>query len=158
MEFVAWIREKLGSDWIPRIYEDQVRPLRTRSVVLPVPERENFPELQQTLLGQEIKVGRRRISCPDVSMARYLAVFARLGCRKVAVPYDITEVPAAADRLEAAWARTIAEFEAASAEESPQVRGRRRALLIRTMRNEIRAIGAGEMMPLFDRSTRQRKC
>jgi hypothetical protein len=35
--------------------------------------------------------------------------------------------------------------------------GRTRAAVIRQMREEIRKIGAGEMMPLFNKPTRQRK-
>jgi hypothetical protein len=39
--------------------------------------------------------------------SRYLSVFARIGCRKVAVPYDISILPAIADELETCWHRML---------------------------------------------------
>ena len=65
--------------------------------------RENQAEIQYTLLGIELKVGKRRFACPDLATARYMRVFARIGCREFAVPYDITQISAAADELETSW-------------------------------------------------------
>jgi hypothetical protein len=56
-----------------------------------------------TLFGIELLVGKRRLICPDLATARYLSVFARLGCQQVAVPYDITRISRIADQLESAW-------------------------------------------------------
>src|SRR5690606_18750554 len=114
------------------------------------------PEILHTLLGVELKIGRRRIACPDLSTARYLRVFARLGCRKFAILYDISRIPAAADELESAWHRTMLNFNARTADAAPQTKGRLRAALIREIREELRRIGAGEKMPLFNKPTRRR--
>jgi hypothetical protein len=157
MESVNNIRSKLGSNWLPEIYRCEIRPLRTRSFKMDIPSRENAPVIADTLLGKEIKVGIKRIYCPDEPMARYLSIFAQLGCRDVAVPYDITKISVYTNMLEHAWQATISEIEAETAGMSPQGRGRVRAAVIRAMRDEIAKIGAGEAMPLFDRSTRQRK-
>jgi len=140
----------LGDDWLPSLYAAKVRSQRTRSYKLEVPKRENDPQIQYTLLGIELKVGRKRLSCPDLATARYLRVFARLGCTEFAVPYDISLLPAVADELETAWQRALVVLKKTKADES-------RSKLIKRMRDEVNAIGPGDAMPLFDRETKQRK-
>lgn len=157
MNLVTRIRAELGEQWIPQIYEDNVRPQRTRSFEFDIPERECSPEILHTLLGVELKIGKARVASPDLATARYLYVFARLGCQKVAVPYDITKLSGLADELETAWHKMLLLFERATATDSAQTKGRIRAALIRTIREEIHRIGAGELMPLFNKSTKQRK-
>lgn len=157
MNVIQQIRNELSAEWIPAIYADRIRPLRTRSFKLEIPERENDPVIQSTLLGTELRVGRRRIACPDINTARYLAVFAAIGCQNVAVPYDITQIGPLADELESALRLLIERIERERPLLTPQMYGRLRAALIRANRNEIKQIGAGEMMPLFDRSTKQRE-
>jgi hypothetical protein len=122
-----------------------------------IPERENQAEILHTLLGIELKVEKMRLSCPDLSTARFLRVFARIGCRDIAIPYNITEIAGVADKLDSAWHRTLLLFEEQVAgAASPQVKGKLRAALIKGIREEITSLGAGEMMPAFDRPTRQR--
>lgn len=155
MDVVLQIKDALRTEWIPNIYRE-IRAGRTRSYKMDIPRRENRAEILHTLLGIELKVGKMRLSCPDLSTARYLRVFARIGCREVAIPYNITEIPAMADRLESAWQRTLLLFEDSAQGRSPQVKGKMRAALIKSLRGEIEEAGAGEMMPAFDRETRQR--
>jgi hypothetical protein len=143
--------------WIPTIYEIKIRPQRTRAVKLELPEKENSPRILHTLLGIELQCGRIRTACPDLATARYLRVFARIGANSFAMPYDITKLSAIADELDSAWQRTILNIEHFTKSASPQMSGRTRAAVIRQMREEIRKIGAGEMMPLFNKPTRQRK-
>ena len=157
MDIIQQIRSNLSKDWISVIYEEQIRPMRTRSFKMEISERENAPAILHTLLGTELKVGRLRIHCPDLGTARYLLIFATLGCREIAVPYDITKVPAIADTLTTALDRIFEVFNTLTKKDSPQARGRMRSKLIRTLREEIKSIGAGEMMPLFNRSTKQRQ-
>lgn len=152
----ARIRAELAGQWIPLIYNEKVRPLRTRSFELDIPEKENTPAIQFTLLGVELKVGRRRFACPDIGTARYLAVFARAGCRAVAVPYDITVLPEIAAELEAAWGAFETSLTDHTAGLAPQQKGRIRAKVIRVIREEVAKYGAGDVMPLFNTSTRQR--
>jgi hypothetical protein len=141
------IRAELGDDWLPLIYKRRVRSGRTRAYTLEVSPRENKAEIQYTLLGIELKVGRRRFACPDLATARYLRVFARIGAAKFALPYDISQISAIADELETGWQRAILLLEQ---------KGGSRTSLVRPMRDEINAIGPGEPMPLFDRETKQR--
>ncbi len=155
-DLIQQLRINAGESWIPQIYAERIRPLRTRSFEMEIPERENSPAILRTLLGVELKVGRRRLACPNFETSRYLAVFAQIGCREVAIPYDITQIPLLADHLESSLIDLIGDLQTATSSLSPQMQGRIRAKLFRAMRNEIKSIGAGEMMPLFNSSTRQR--
>lgn len=142
------LRANLGELWIPEVYREKVRTKRTRSFAMAIPERENSPEIMHTLLGIELKVGRLRIAVPDLATARYLCVFARLGCREVAVPYDISKISGIADLLETGWQRMNLMLQGASA--------RTRNLAVKTVRKEVNELGAGEAMPEFNTATRHR--
>ncbi|MGI8545346.1 MAG: hypothetical protein ACR2MD_17965 [Aridibacter sp.] len=157
MSVVNEIKTSLKADWIPRIYEKKVRSQRTRSHQLDVPRKENRAIIQHTLLGVELKVGNKRFQCPDFSTARYLQLFARLGCQEIAVPYDITKISSLADELESSWHKMLLLVEMATQGTTPAARGRIKAALIREIRDEIDEIGAGELMPEFKKSTKQRK-
>ncbi len=150
------IIETLGDAWIPAIYRGKVRTQRTRSYDLDIPERENSPEILFTLLGIELKVGKRRFACPDLATARYLSVFARLGCREIAIPYDITKISVLADELEVAWQKMLLVHDQAVGNVSPAAFGRSRAAVIRRVRQGVAEIGAGAKMPEFKTPTRQR--
>ena len=143
------LRANLGELWLPQLYREQVRGKRTRSMQLAIPEKENSPEIMHTLLGIELKVGRLRIATPDLATARYLCVFARLGCREVAIPYDISKISAIADLLETGWHRMDLLLKGATT--------RTRNVAIKTVREEIAAIGAGDAMPEFNTETRSRR-
>lgn len=156
METAAEIREKLADEWLPRIYEQKVRVQRTRAYHLDVPLRENRAVIQHTLLGIELKVGNRRFSCPDLSTARYLQVFARIGCQEVAIPYDITKISTIADDLESSWQKILLLLESETKDKIPSAQGRMRSALIKHLREEIEQIGAGELMPEFRQTTKQR--
>lgn len=156
MEIAAEIRESLGDEWIPVIYREKVRSQRTRAYHINVPKKENRAEIFHTLLGIELKVGNYRFTCPDLSTARYLQVFARIGCQDVAIPYDITKISFLADEIEISWHKTILLFEEKTGEKAASARGRMRANLIKELRQEIEEIGAGALMPEFKQSTKQR--
>lgn len=153
MGIAAEIRAELGYEWLPTIYSSKIRSQRTRSYKLEIAKRENTPQIQHTLLGIELKVGRKRLSCPDLATARYLRVFARLGCPNFAIPYDISTISGLADDLERSWQRSLILLEKAAL---PGLQATARAKLVKTMRDEIERTGPGEPMPLFDRETRQR--
>jgi len=150
MSKAAEILASLGDDSIPSIYR-RIRAQRTRSHMLDLPARVSNAEIQFTLLGIELKVGRRRFACPDLSTARYLRVFSRLGCGEFAIPYDISQVSAVADELETSWHRTLLMLAGGQATR-PQPR--QISAVIKLIREEITAIGPGDAMPVFDRKTR----
>jgi hypothetical protein len=156
MDTAGEIRETLKENWLPGIYREQVRSLRTRAFRLDVEPRENKTEIQHTLLGVELKAGNRRISCPDLSTARYLQVFASLGCEEIAIPYDITKISHLADELESSRQKILLLFNESANEKTAAAKGRLRSNLIKEIRKELEEIGAGEKMPQFKQTTKQR--
>ena len=150
------IQEQLGETWLPRIYRERILKLRTRSYQFENDKPSERVVIQHTLLGVELKVGRRRLLCPDLATARYLSVFARVGCRAVAVPYDITKISHLADELESSWYRMLLLVEQAARTESTRFRGRLRGLLLAKIRAEIEDAGPGTPVPEFRQSTKQR--
>lgn len=154
---VARVREELGEWWVPRLYRERILQTRTRShKVLPA-ARGAAVEVQHTLLGIELKVGRRRQSCPDLSTARYLAVFARAGCSEVAVPYDITRISHLADELESAWQRMLLLAAHHTEGRAASFASRVRSMLAAEVRREVEEAGPGAAVPEFKQSTRQRR-
>jgi hypothetical protein len=139
------------------VYAETVRPLRTRSYGLDVPERENEATILHTLLGIELKVGRRRFACPDLATARYLSIFARIGCREFAVPYDITKISTIADELETVLQRSLLVLETEMGQLTLRQRTRRRSMFFKRVRTDLAAVGPGEKMPEFKQSTKQRE-
>ncbi|HEX8351601.1 MAG TPA: hypothetical protein VF611_01660 [Pyrinomonadaceae bacterium] len=153
---VAEIREALGDEWPPRIYRERILPTRTRSHAVPAASRSAGVEVQHTLLGIELKVGRRRVSCPDLATARYLSVFARAGVSEVAVPYDITKISRLADELESAWQRLLLLADHRTRGRAEAFRTRVRLAALKELRREIEEAGAGAAVPQFNQNTRQR--
>lgn len=155
-ETVAAVREELGEAWLPRLYRERVLSLRTRSHKV-LPAARGAPvEVLHTLLGVELKVGRRRMSCPDLATARYLAVFARAGCADVAVPYDITKVSRLADEIESSWHRMLLLVGHLTEGRGKAFSSRARSAIVAGARREIEEAGAGTPVPQFNQNTRQR--
>jgi len=153
------IENAMGESWLPRIYRERILNLRTRSYVFAVAAKlrakESTPEIQHTLLGIELKVGHKRMLCPDLATARYLAIFARTGCAAVAIPYDITRISQLADELESSWHRMLLLADSVSRNRSEAFAVRVRSLLIGKVRDAISEAGAGTRIPEFKQSTRQ---
>ena len=156
MDIAAGISARFADEWLPKIYKEKVRSQRTRSFKMDIPERENSAEIQYTLLGIELKVGKHRFACPDLATARYLRVFARLGCREFAVPYDITRISAAADELETSWQRMLLHLEESTHGRPSRSVSQARSKLVKAVRQKLIEIGAGDVMPLFNSPTRTR--
>lgn len=150
------LREEMEDEWPGRIYRDRIMTLRTRSHALPPPAARAPVEILHTLLGVELKVGRRRISCPDLATARYLRVFARAGLSEVAVPYDITKISLLADELESAWQRMVLLADHLTEGMGARAQARARAAAIKEFRADVEEIGAGAAVPQFNQNTRQR--
>jgi hypothetical protein len=153
---VAEVKESLGEAWLARLYRERVLLLRTRAHPVPIATKNARVEVQHTLLGIELQVGRRRMSCPDLATARYLSVFARVGCTNVAVPYDITKISPLADELESSWHRMLLLVEHLTEGRSGAFRSRVRTTVISEARHEILGAGAGALIPQFNQNTKQR--
>ena len=143
------IRERLGDAWLPQIYRERILKLRTRSYHFEIAGISKRILIQHTLLGVELKVGRKRLLCPDLATARYLSVFARLGCQDVALPYDITRISQLADELESSWYRMLLLVDQETKAKSAGFRNRLRGSLVAQIRAEIAAAGAGTRIPEF---------
>lgn len=156
-DYAQQIKDRLGEAWLPRIYSDRILKLRTRSYHFEGLKPKAQIAIQHTLLGVELKVGRRRLLCPDLATARYLTVFARAGCKDLAVPYDITKISRLADELESAWCRMLLLVDDEAKEKTQRFRTRLRGLLFATIRAEVAAAGFGPPIPEFKHTKKHRR-
>lgn len=92
---------------ILQIYIREVLPNRTRPLKLY--GRKHRARILKTMLGHEVKMGRKRVQCPDVVTARYLKVFGELGMKSIELPYDPTRTARLVDVLEVALQRIAVE-------------------------------------------------
>ncbi len=150
------VEAELKEAWLPRIYRERIRKLRTRSYAFEGLSRKARVEIQHSLLGVELKVGGRRLLCPDLATARYLSVFARAGCERVAVPYDITKTSQLADEIESSWHRMLLLAKHLAEGKSERLMTRVTKLLIERIRTEVAEAGAGPEVPEFKQTTSQR--
>ena len=155
-DYAETIRAELSDYWLPHIYRERILRLRTRAYHFGELKPSARVEVQHTLLGVELKVGRRRLLCPDLATARYLSVFARASCKDVAVPYDITKISQLADQLESSWYRMLLLVDYHAANETERLRNRIRSLLITRVLAEVSREGPGAEIPEFKQSTKQR--
>lgn len=156
-DLVAEVKKLMGEQLLAALYRERIRTIRTRSYKLEAPAKPVSVEILHTLLGIELKIGKRRLLCPDLATARYLSVFARLGLSEVAVPYDITQISRLADELEASWFRMLMLADHLTDTRSIRLRNRVRAGLCQAQRAEIAALGAGPAVPQFNQNTKQRR-
>jgi len=150
------VRQQLGELSISTIYRDKIRSQRTRQYELRASARKQPVDVLHTLLGIELKVGNRRLLCPDLATARYLSVFARLGCDVIAVPYDISQISRIADELESGWQRMILLIDHFTEGRSQRLRNIVRRRLIEQTRAAIDSAGAGSKFPEFKQPLRRR--
>lgn len=155
-DIVAEIERQLGPLSIDSIYETKILTQRTRQYELKAAGKSAKVEVLHTLLGIELKIGNRRLLCPDLATARYLAVFARLGCEIIAVPYDITKISRLADELESSWHRMLVLIDHLVADRSERLKAVVGKRLLAHSRAKLEALGAGAKVPQFNQKTRQR--
>lgn len=155
-DVVAEIQRQLGDLAIDVIYRTKILSQRTRQYELQATARNARVEVLHTLLGIELKIGNRRLLCPDLATARYLSIFARLGCEVIAVPYDITQISRIADELESSWHRTMLLIDHFTVDRSTRLRTVIRRRLIEDTLAKIVKLGAGTKFPQFNQKTRQR--
>jgi hypothetical protein len=147
----------MGDQLISTIYRDHIRTIRTRSYTINAPAKRVGAEIMHTLLGIELKVGKKRMMCPDLSTARYLAVFARLGVNEIAIPYNITQISKLADDLESSWYKMLVIAEHLTSGRTERIRRRVLSDLIKDQCTEVTALGAGPAIPHFNQNTKQRR-
>ena len=74
---------------LSEMYAKEVLSRKTRRV--PLLGRKCSPAILYTFLGFELKAGQKRVTCPDMSTACYLRIFAELGMPSIQTPYDPTQ-------------------------------------------------------------------
>jgi len=151
------VKRLLGDDSIEYIYREKILSGRTRQYELKLPRKAGRVEIIHTLLGVELKIGNRRLLCPDLATARYLSVFARLGCDAIAVPYNITNISRLADELESSWHRMMLLVERLAERRTVRLRKMVERHLLGGIRLSIADSGAGPKYPTFARPARRRK-
>jgi hypothetical protein len=156
-DLVARIVNDLGAQSISALYQHLVLSGRSRQYQLDAESRPGRTEIMHTLLGVELKIGRRRLLCPDLATARYLNVFARLGIDLVAVPYDVSQISRIADEVERAWHRTLLLVEHFALGRSDRLRNKVQKTLLDQTCAEIKRLGAGSKVPVFNQNTKQRR-
>jgi hypothetical protein len=154
-DIAAEVTQQLADQSILAIYRDKIRTQRTRQYELRAPKNPEV-EVLHTLLGIELKVGNRRLLCPDLATARYLSVFARLGCDLIAIPYDITQISWIADELESSWHRMMLLIDHLTAGRSNRLRAMVRRRLIAETKASIESLGYGSRFPEFNQPVRRR--
>ena len=150
------VAQQLGDLSISAIYRDRIRSQRTRQYELRAPAQKSSVDVLHTLLGIELKIANRRLLCPDLATARYLSVFARLGCDVIAVPYDITQISRIADELESSWHRMMLLIDHLAEGRSARLRNMVRRRLIDETRAAVDSLGAGSKFPEFNQAARRR--
>ena len=155
-DIAAEIERQLGDLAIDMLYRSKILSQRTRQYELKASGKNASVEVLHTLLGIELKIGNRRLLCPDLATARYLSVFAKLGCDTVAVPYDITQISRIADELESSWHRMVVLLEHFTSGRSDRLRSVARKHLSAQVRLKIEQLGAGSKIPQFNQKTKQR--
>jgi hypothetical protein len=108
------------------------RTLNQRHRVVVLRGRKCRARIMYTLLGYEVKAGRRRITCPDLVTARYLRLFAEIGMPDIRMPYDPTVTAAVLPELEALFEKALQQRRAEHADTASEGRA------IRRMYREIR--------------------
>lgn len=80
------ILSHLGEDNIAIFYKNRIA--KTSCYSIDLPERAEPIEIEKSLFGWRLKVGRKVIDCSSEVQARYLRVFAEMGWDKAVVPKD----------------------------------------------------------------------
>lgn len=154
---VREVKNLMADDLISTIYRERIRAARTRRFDLNAVAKANSIIIMHTLLGIELKIGRCRILCPDLTTAKYLSVFARLGVQTVAVPYDITQISRLAEDLDSSFSKMLLLTASLSTDHGERILKRAVNALIKDQRDQINSIGSGPAMPQFNQNTKQRR-
>jgi hypothetical protein len=151
------IRAVLAEGVLDLIYRDRVLSGRSRQYDLPRTGTGAQVEIIHTLLGIELKIGKRRLLCPDLATARYLSIFVRLGGGQVAVPYDITGISTIADEMESSLQRMMLLADVLTRDRSSRIRSMVKRRLASDSRQRIEEFGSGAKFPEFLPPRRRRR-
>jgi type I restriction enzyme M protein len=80
------VLDRIGEDNLATFYKHRIAAVPCYSLDLPKPEKPI--KIENSLFGWRLKIGKKTIDCPNEAQARYLRVFAEMGCDQTLVPKD----------------------------------------------------------------------
>lgn len=99
------------------------------------------PQIMYTFLGFEVKLGPKRLTCPDLTTARYLSVFGKLGAKSIEIPYDPSQTARLVPLIEASMQKIDDLLESKETERVKQQRSMQRTY--RSLRKRLEEAEAG---------------
>jgi len=80
------VLDRIGEDNLATFYKDRIATVPCYRLDLPKPEEPIV--IENSLFGWRLKIGKKAIDCSSEAQARYLLVFAEMGCDQTLVPKD----------------------------------------------------------------------
>jgi len=80
------ILDRIGEDNLATFYKHRIAAVPCYGLDLPKPEEPI--KIENSLFGWRLKIGKKAIDCSSEAQARYLRVFAEMGCDQTLVPKD----------------------------------------------------------------------
>jgi len=127
------------TDELVRCYRERILTVKTRKIDLL--GRKCEPQIMYTFLGFEVKLGPKRLTCPDLTTARYLSVFGKLGAKSIEIPYDPSQTARLVPLIEASMQKIDDLLESKETERVKQQRSMQRTY--RSLRKRLEEAEAG---------------
>jgi len=122
------VLDRIGEDNLATFYKDRIATVPCYSLDLPKPEEPI--EIENLLFGWRLKIGKKAIDCSSETQARYLRVFAEMGCDQTLVPKDDTYLSSIVNH----WESLFEKAQAALQEHTSSIlQNKTRDLLIHTV-------------------------
>jgi hypothetical protein len=124
---------RIGEDNLAIFYKDRIAAVPCYSFDLP--KSEEPIKIENSLFGWRLKIGRKTIDCSSEAQARYLRVFAEMGCDQTLVPKDDAYLSSIVNQ----WESLFEKAQAALQEHTSSIlQIRTRDLLIQTVWAKLR--------------------
>jgi len=127
------ILDRIGEDNLATFYQHRIASVPCYSLDLPKPEEPI--KIENSLFGWRLKIGKKTIDCPSEAQARYLRVFAEMGCDQTLVPKDDAYLSSIVNQ----WETLFEKAQAALQEHTSSIlQNKTRDLLIHTVWVKLR--------------------
>lgn len=103
------VLSRLGEDSLATFYKDRIATVTCYT--LDLPKRAEPIEIENSLLGWRLKVGKKTVDCSSEAQARYLRVFAEMSWDHARVPQNDGYLSSIIDRWEELYEKTQALLE-----------------------------------------------
>lgn len=127
------VLDRIGEDNLPTFYKDRIATVPCYS--LDLPKLEEPIEIENSLFGWRLKIGKKAIDCTSEAQARYLRVFSEMGCDQALVPKDDDYLSSIVNQ----WESLFEKAQAALQEHTSSIlQSKTRDLLIHTVWTTLR--------------------